>query len=103
MLTNILTVKMKKIYIQSSLIAFSAILLMFCHSITPISMRDYISYIHVLDVKDTALCTSYLDLILDIDKDGRLQTRISNKLVNFKFPIVNFTFLSNNKSTQHKI
>ena len=39
---------------------------------------------------------SYLDLLLEINPDGILKSRIYDKRDDFSFPIVNFPFLSSN-------
>ena len=36
---------------------------------------------------------SYLDLLLDIDREGRLRTKLYDKRYDFNFPIVNFPFI----------
>jgi hypothetical protein len=44
------------------------------------------------------MSTSYLDLHLAIDNEGRLKGKIYHKHVNFTFPIVNFKLISSNIS-----
>jgi hypothetical protein len=42
------------------------------------------------------MSASYLDLHLDIDSEGRLSTKLYDKIDNFNFPIVNFPFICSN-------
>ena len=56
----------------------------------------YPSQLEIKDTTETRRSASYLDLFLEIDKDGRLKTRIYDKRDDFNFPIVNFPFLSSN-------
>jgi len=44
------------------------------------------------------MSTSYLDLHLAIDNEGRLKGKIYHKHANFTFPIVNFKLISSNIS-----
>ena len=37
-----------------------------------------------------------MDLLLNIDTDGRINTKINDKCDDFRFPIVNFPFLGSN-------
>ena len=49
------------------------------------------------DTTDTRRTASYLNLLLNIDTDGRLYTKIYKKRDDhFNFPIINFPFLSSN-------
>ena len=41
---------------------------------------------------DTDRSASYLDLHLEIDREGRLRTKLYDKKDDFNFPIVNFPF-----------
>ena len=43
-----------------------------------------------------SLLRSYLDLHIEIDKGGRLKTKLNDKRDDFTFPIVNFPFISIN-------
>jgi hypothetical protein len=45
---------------------------------------------------DTDRSASYLDLHLEIDREGRLRTKLYDKKDDFNFPIVNFPFISSN-------
>jgi hypothetical protein len=49
-----------------------------------------------LEIKDTTKSASYLDILLNIDSNGRLTTSLYGKRHDFDFAIVNFPFLSNN-------
>ena len=61
-------------------------------------------YVHLiypdeLEIKDTTesdRCASYLDILLNIDSDGRLTTTLYYKRDDFDFAIVNFPFLCSN-------
>ena len=39
---------------------------------------------------------SYLDLLLEVDSEGRLRTTLYDKRDDSNFPIVNFPFICNN-------
>ena len=45
---------------------------------------------------DSNTSTSYLDLLLSIERDGQLRTSVHDKGVDFNFHITNFSFLSSN-------
>ena len=45
---------------------------------------------------DSSLSASYLDIMLEIDKDQHLTTKIYDKRDDFDFSIVNFPFLCSN-------
>ena len=52
-----------------------------------------------LEIKETTddqYHSSFLDLLLEIDKDGRLRVKIYDKRDDFNFDIVNFPFLCGN-------
>ena len=52
-----------------------------------------------LEIKDTTesdRCASYLDILLNIDSNGRLTTTLYDKRDDFDFAIVNFPFLCSN-------
>ena len=62
---------------------------------------DYVDFIYPaeLEIKDTTdsiLSASYLDIMLEIDKDQHLTTKIYDKRDDFDFSIVNFPFLCSN-------
>jgi len=64
-------------------------------------LGDYLHriYSNELEVKDTTAIqksASYLDIHLEIDNGGRLNTKLYDKRDNFTFPIVNFPFISSN-------
>ena len=44
------------------------------------------------DATDTDMLTSYLDLHLEIDSEGRLRTKLYDNRDGFNIPIVNFRF-----------
>ena len=69
--------------------------MMFCHS-TDILHLIYPSQLEIKDTTDTAKYASYLDLHLEIDTRGRLNTKLYDKRDDFDFQIVNFPFLSGN-------
>ena len=59
---------------------------------------DYVYDIYPveLEIKETTddqYHSSFLDLLLEIDKDGRLRVKIYDKRDDFNFDIVNFPFL----------
>jgi hypothetical protein len=62
---------------------------------------DYLHLIYPkeLEIKDTTQTpksASYLDLHLEIDAGGKLNTKLYDKRDDFNFPIVNFPFLCSN-------
>ena len=50
----------------------------------------------IKDTTDTDRSTSYLDLHLEMDSEGRLRTKHYDKRDHFNFPIVNFPFICSN-------
>jgi hypothetical protein len=50
----------------------------------------------IKDTTDTDTSSSYLDLHLKIDSEGRLRTKLYDKRDDFNFPIVNFPFICSN-------
>ena len=52
--------------------------------------------LEIKDTTDTAMSTSYVDLNLEIDSEGRLRTKLYDKRDDFNFPIVNFPFIYSN-------
>ena len=56
----------------------------------------YPSQLEIKDTTDTVKSASYLDLYLEIDIRGRLNTKLYDKRDYFDFPIVNLPFLSCN-------
>ena len=63
----------------------------YLHRINPNEIED-------TDTTDSQMYASYLDIHLEIDNWGRLNTKLYNKRDNFTFPIVNFPFISSNIS-----
>ena len=62
---------------------------------------DYVDFIYpeeleIKDTTDTSTSASYLDILLGIDKDQHLTTKIYDKRDDFNFSIVNFPFLCSN-------
>ena len=70
-----------------------------CHHILQYE-SNIIIFIYIIqsikDTTDTVKSASYLDLHLEIDNEGRLETKLYDKRDYFSFPIVNFRFLSSN-------
>jgi hypothetical protein len=58
--------------------------------------RIYPIELEIKDTTDTDRSASYLDLHLDIDREGRLRTKLYDKRDDFNFPIVNFAFICSN-------
>ena len=58
--------------------------------------RIYPIELDIKDTTDTDRSTSYLDLNLEIDSEGRLRTKLYDKRDDFNFPIVNFPFICSN-------
>ena len=54
----------------------------------------YPSELEIKDTTDTRRTASNIYLLLDIDTEGRLHTKIYDKRDDFNFPIINFPFLS---------
>ena len=50
----------------------------------------------IKETTDDQYHSSFLDLLLEIDRDGRLRVKIYDKRDDFNFDIVNFTFLCGN-------
>ena len=62
---------------------------------------DYVDFIYpeeleIKDTTDSSNSASYLDIMLSIDKDQHLTTKIYDKRDDFDFSIVNFPFLCSN-------
>jgi len=62
---------------------------------------DYLDNIYpkeleIKDTTDSAKSASYLDLLLEIDEEGKLMTKLYDKRDDFSFQIVNFPFLCGN-------
>ena len=58
--------------------------------------RIYPIELELKDTTDTVNCVSYLDLHLEIDNQGRMNTILYDKRDDFSFLIVNFPFLCSN-------
>ena len=70
-------------------------------SLTNSRFGDFVDRIYPieLEIKDTTdadRSASYLDLHLEIDREGRLRTKLYDKRDDFNFPIVNFPFICSN-------
>jgi hypothetical protein len=76
-------------YIDDVLSLNKAMLGNFVDCIYPIELENK-------DTTDTDRSSSYLDLHLDIDSEGRLRTRLYGKRDDFNCPIVNFPFICSN-------
>ena len=61
--------------------------------------RIYPIELEIRDTTDTDRSVSYLDLHLEIDREGRLRTKLYDKRDDFNFPIVNFPFICSNIPT----
>ena len=64
---------------------------------------DYVDFIYpeeleIKDTTDSSVSASYLDILLGIDQDQHLITKIYDKRDDFDFSIVNFPFLSSNRA-----
>jgi hypothetical protein len=58
--------------------------------------RIYPIKLEIKDTTDTNRFASYFDLHLEIDSEGRLRTKLYDKIDYFNFPIVNFPFICSN-------
>ena len=52
--------------------------------------------LEIKDTTDTDRSTSYLDLHIEIESEGRLKTKLYDKRYVVNFPIVNFSFICSN-------
>ena len=52
--------------------------------------------LEIMDTTDRAISDSYLDLLTEIDDEGRLKTKLYGKRYEFNYFIVNFQFLCSN-------
>ena len=71
---------------------------MFCYADDVLSLTNCVDRIYPIepekkDATDTDMSTSYLDLHLEIDSEGRLRTKLYDKRDDFNIPIVNFRFI----------
>jgi hypothetical protein len=74
------------------------------HDVLSINNHNFHNYVHLiypneLKIKDTTesdKSASYLDILLNIDSNGRLTTSLYDKSDDFDFAIVNFPFLCSN-------
>jgi hypothetical protein len=74
---------------------------MFGYTDDVLSLNNFVDRIYPIepeinDTTDTDMSTSYLDLHLEIDNEGRLRTKIYDKRDDFNRPIVNVPFIPNN-------
>ena len=58
--------------------------------------RIYPIELQIKEITDTDRSASYLDLHLEIDREGWLRTKLYDKRDEFNFPIVNFPFICSN-------
>jgi hypothetical protein len=58
--------------------------------------RIYPIELEIKDTTNTDMSASYLDLHLEINSEGRLRTKLYDKIDDFNFPIVNFPFICSN-------
>jgi hypothetical protein len=58
--------------------------------------RIYPIELEIKDTTDTDRYASYLDLHLEVDSEGRLRTKLYDKINDIKFHIVNFPFICSN-------
>ena len=73
---------------------------MSCH----LTIFDFVIYLlliypnelEVKDITDTQKSASYLELHPEIDNEGRLKTRLYDKLDDFTFQIINLPFIRSN-------
>ena len=70
-------------------------------SVNNCKFGDFVDGIYPIELEiknttDTDRSTSYLDLHLEIDIEGRLRTKLYDKGDDFNFPIVNFPFMCSN-------
>ena len=78
--------------------------ILYIDDVLSINNHNFHNYVHLiypdeLEIKDTTesdRCASYLDILLNIDSDGRLTTTLYDKRDDFDFAIVNFPFLCSN-------
>jgi hypothetical protein len=62
-------------------------------------VRIYSIELEIKDTTDTDKSASYLDLLLEIDSEGQLRTKLYDKRDDFNFAIVNFPFMCSNIPT----
>ena len=55
--------------------------------------RIYPIELEIKDTTNTDRSTAYIDLHLDIDSEGRLRTKLYDKIGDFNFHIVNYPFI----------
>ena len=63
----------------------------YVYDIYPVTLE-----LEIKETTDDQYHSSFLDLLLEIDKDGRLRVKIYDKRDDFNFDIVNFPFLCGN-------
>ena len=74
---------------------------MFGYTYDVLSLNNFVDRIYPIepeinDTTDTDMSTSYLDLHLEIDNEGRLRTKLYEKGDDFNSPIVNVPFIPSN-------
>ena len=70
----------------------------FCLVILLIRSIQWNLELEIMDTTDRAISDSYLDLLTEIDDEGRLKTKLYGKRYEFNYLIVNFQFLCSNIS-----
>jgi hypothetical protein len=81
---------------------------MFRYKDDVLSLNNYIDRFYpiepeIKDTTDTDRSTSYFDLHLEIDSEGRLRTKLYDKRDDINFPIVNFPFIRSTIPAAHAI
>ena len=71
---------------------------MFRYKDDVLSLTNFVGRIYPIepekkDTTDPDMSTSYLDLHLGVDSDGRLRTKLYDKRYDFNIPIVNFRYI----------
>ena len=56
----------------------------------------YLSEFEIKDTTESSTSASYLDVLLNIDADGKLTTQLYDKRDDFSFTIVNFPYICSN-------
>ena len=56
----------------------------------------YPSELEIKDTTESSTSASYLDVLLNIDADGKLTTQLYDKRDDFSFTIVNFPYICSN-------
>jgi hypothetical protein len=61
----------------------------------------YPSELEIKDITDSSTSASYLDVLLNIDADGKLTTQLYDQRDDFSFTIVNFPYICSNIPLSH--